>query len=144
MPFEFKKVASREFAVLQNLQILKRQARNDWVGVPRRFGDNRLRERISDFDGLTAVRRFSRYAPPSLAISARQNPAENVGRGRTGGGRGTGIQRSPNLLAPNSASGENWDPTISMARQPQRGGQLRARRAVPAYLFVDSRLSRRG
>jgi hypothetical protein len=27
--------------------------------------------------------------PWLLAISARQNPAENVGRGRTGGGRGT-------------------------------------------------------
>ena len=40
-------------------------------------------------------------SPWLLAISARQNPAENVGRGRTGGGSATGIQRSPNLECPN-------------------------------------------
>ena len=32
-----------------------------------------------------------------LVISPRQNLAENVGRGGTGGARGTGIQRSLNL-----------------------------------------------
>ena len=36
--------------------------------------------------------------PPQLVNSARQNPAEKVGLGRTGGGRGTGIQRSPLFL----------------------------------------------
>ena len=49
---------------------------------------NGPRERIS---GLERVRRSAEvYArsPWLLAISARQNPAEKIGRGRTGGGRG--------------------------------------------------------
>jgi hypothetical protein len=45
--------------------------------------------------GSTAVRRFVRDAPSYWAFYVRSKPAENVGRGRTGGGKGTGIQPSP-------------------------------------------------
>src|SRR4051812_20214025 len=35
------------------------------------------------------------YSLRLLGVYAGQNPAENVGRGRSGGGRGAGIQPSP-------------------------------------------------
>ena len=85
---------SAEAAVAEPIQNQKvtSSVLNRTVG---RFGDKRVeRENF----GPQSVRRSAEvYArsPRLLAISALQNPAENVGRGRIGGGRGTGIQRSP-------------------------------------------------
>ena len=49
---------------------------------------NGRRERISGLSRRGAVRRFSREARGYWRFYARQNPAEKVGRGRTGGGSG--------------------------------------------------------
>jgi hypothetical protein len=53
------------------------------------------RERISDLSRHAAVRRFSREACGYWASMRARKPAENVGRGKTGGARAPGIQRSP-------------------------------------------------
>jgi len=73
------------------------------------FGQVALKrgEKLVYFDPQPRLRSAEVFArrPWLLATSARQNPAENVELGRTGGARGTGIQRSPNLQ-PESRSGE--------------------------------------
>jgi hypothetical protein len=50
---------------------------------------NRRRERILGLSGVIAVRRFSREARGYWASMRAREPAENVGRGSTGGGRAT-------------------------------------------------------
>lgn len=72
-------------------QVLTRTAMNPRnAEVPRQTSRDRVSglSRCAQCGGLCAK-------PRLLAISAPQNPAETFGRGRTGGGRGTGIQRSP-------------------------------------------------
>jgi hypothetical protein len=58
---------------------------------------NGRRETISGLSRGVAVRRFSREARGYWASTRARKAAEKVGRGRAGGGRGTGIQRSLNL-----------------------------------------------
>ena len=82
---------------------------------------NGPRERISGLDGPRSAEVYAR-SPRLLAISARQNPAENVGRGRTGGGRGTGIQRS-SLIGLSCASPSKHSPS---AKIRQAGFTLRS------------------
>ena len=59
--------------------------------------------------GHVAVRRFAREARGYWRFECAQNPAENVGRGRTGGGRGTGVQRSLKLECPNFHMGRRLE-----------------------------------
>ena len=61
---------------------------------------NGWREGISGLGRCVAVRRFAREARGYWAFMRARRPAENVGRGRTGGGSATGIQWSPNLECP--------------------------------------------
>src|SRR5438093_13048511 len=56
---------------------------------------NGRRERISALGRCVAVRRFAREARGYWASVRARKLAENVGRVRTGGGRGTEIQHSP-------------------------------------------------
>jgi hypothetical protein len=55
------------------------------------------RERISGLSRCAAVRRFWREVRDYWRFQRRKTPAEKVGRGRSGGGRGTVFQQPLNL-----------------------------------------------
>ena len=65
-----------------------------------RFGDKRPERENFGFFPVRRSAEVVARSPWLLAISAGLQAAENVGRGRSGGGKGTGVQRSLNLWGP--------------------------------------------
>jgi hypothetical protein len=92
----------------------------------RRHGQNRRRERISGLGRCVAVRRPVREALAYWASMRARKPAENVGRRRSGGGRGTGIQRSP-----------RWGRSLKQI-QPAATRSARIRSEVQLHWLLDS------
>jgi hypothetical protein len=103
---------------------------------------NGPRERIRRLNRLTAVRRFAREGPCLLGISARHKPAENFGRGRTGGGKRAGFK--PSLRSGEYCCGVCEDGGISNTNLINLNRAAKLSRKLTPPLLSGENLLRRG